>query len=132
MRAGVTVAILVVMSLPRLVRAQPSADAAPVILLHPGVATVFHLPDDITHARVHDRGEIRLAVVGDELFVRPRPGTLAGMKASLEVEARTARWTFRARARQRRAAVGAGRTVSARAVRFWMRSSPAGGVSASL
>jgi hypothetical protein len=88
------VAILVVISVAGLAHAQSGADEPPVILLHPGVATVFQLPDAIVHARIHDRGEIRLAIVGDELFVRPRPGTPAGMKASLEMETRTARWTF--------------------------------------
>jgi hypothetical protein len=100
------VAILVVISLPRLVRAQPGAGEVPVILLHPGVATVFQLPDAIAHARILDRDEIRFAAVGNELFVRPRPGTPAGMTALLEVETRTARWTFQlvvvARARDAR------------------------------
>lgn len=100
------VAILVVISLPRLVRAQPGAGDAPVILLHPGVATVFQLPAAIAHARILDRDEIRFAAVGNELFVRPRPGTPAGMAALLEVETRTARWTFQlvvvARARDAR------------------------------
>jgi hypothetical protein len=94
-KAGLAVAILVVISLPGPTRAQSSGDAAPVILLHPGVATILQLPDQIEDARVHDRDELRVAVVGDKLVVRPWPGTPAGMEALLEVETRTARWTFR-------------------------------------
>lgn len=90
-----TVAILVAISLPVLVRAQSGADTAPVILLHPRVATVLQLREEIEHARVLDRDEIRIAILGDKLYVRPRPGTPAGVEASLEVETRTARWTFR-------------------------------------
>jgi hypothetical protein len=92
-----TVAILVAISLPGLILAQSGADTAPVILLHPRVATVLQLPDAIEHTRVLDRDEIRMAIVGDKLYVRPRPGTPAGVEASLEVETRTARWTFRLR-----------------------------------
>lgn len=95
MRVGIAVAILVAISLPGLVRAQSGADTAPVILLHPRVATVLQLPDAIEHTRVLDRDEIRMAILGDKLYVRPRPGTPAGMEASLDVETRTARWTFR-------------------------------------
>jgi hypothetical protein len=92
-----TVAILVAISLPGLVRAQSGADTAPVIPLHPRVATVLQLPDAIEHTRVLDRDEIRMAIVGDKLYLRPRAGTPAGVEASLEVETRTARWTFRLR-----------------------------------
>ena len=95
MRAGMTVAILVAISLPVLVRAQSGADTAPVILLHPRVATVLQLRDEIARARVLDRDEIRIAILGDKLYVRPRPGIPAGVEALLEVETRTARWTFR-------------------------------------
>ncbi len=99
MRAGMIVAILVAISLPVLVRAQSGVDTAPVILLHPRVATVLQLrdEDEIEHARVLDRDEIRMAILGDKLYVRPRPGTPAGLEASLEVETGTARWTFRLR-----------------------------------
>ncbi len=89
--------IVVAISLPGPARAQSSADAAPVILLHPGVPTILQLPDEIVHARVHDRDELRVAVVGDKLVVRPWPGTPVGMEALLDVETRTARWTFRLR-----------------------------------
>jgi hypothetical protein len=92
-----TVAILVAISLPGLVRAQSGADPAAVILLHPRVPTVLQLPDAIEHTRVLDRDEIRMAILGDKLYVRPRPGTPAGVEASLDVETRTARWTFRLR-----------------------------------
>jgi hypothetical protein len=97
MSAGVAVAILVAISLPEPVHAQSSADEVPVILLHPRVATVLQLPDKIDSASVFDRGELRTAIVGDKLYIRPWPGTPAGMEASLDVETRTARQTFRLR-----------------------------------
>ena len=65
--------------------------------VHPGVVTVLQLPDEIVHTWIDHHGEIRVARKGEKLYIRPRPGTPAGVEASLEVETRTARWTFQLR-----------------------------------
>jgi hypothetical protein len=97
MRAGVAVLLLVTISLPGPARAQSDTEEAPVILLHPRVSTILQLPSEIVHARVHDRDDLRIAIVGEKLYVRPWPGTPAGVEASLDVETRTIRRTFRLR-----------------------------------
>lgn len=49
------------------------------------------------HTWIGHRGEIRVARVGNKLYVRPRAGTAAGVEASLEVETGTLRRTFQVR-----------------------------------
>lgn len=97
MRAGIAVSFLVAMSLPGPARAQSDTDEVPVILLHPGVSTILQLPEEIEQARLLDREELRFAILGDRLYIRPRPGTPAGVEALLEVETRTLLRTFQVR-----------------------------------
>ncbi len=78
-------------------RAQSAMDVSPVILVHPRVTTMLLLPDEIVHTWIDHRGQIRVARIGNEIAIRPRAGTPAGVEASLEVETRTVHRTFRLR-----------------------------------
>jgi hypothetical protein len=97
MRAGLAVLFLVIMSLPAPAHAQADTDELSVILLHPGVATTFDLADDDARVRIFDDREIRIALFGEQLFLRPRPGTPVGLEGLLEIETRTVHKTFRLR-----------------------------------
>lgn len=97
MRAGQAALILVVMFLPALVCAQSGTDTSLVIPVHPRVRTILQLPDAIENAWITDRDDFRMAIVGKQLYVRPRPGTPAGVEALLEVKTRALRRTFQLR-----------------------------------
>lgn len=106
MRTGLAVLSVIVSLCAERSRARADEDPASPILIHPGVATVLEFPDAIVHTWLDHHGDIRVARIRDKLYIRPRPGTPAGVEASLEVETGTARWTFRllvvARARDAR------------------------------
>jgi hypothetical protein len=103
MRAGLAVLIVIVISLPELARSQTNTDTdtALTIAIHPEVSTILQLPDEIMHTWIDHHGEIRIARMGNELAIRPRAGTPAGVEASLDVETRTIRRTFRLRVVER-------------------------------
>ncbi len=95
MRAGLAALIVLVVLRAELSRARADEDTALTILIHPRVVTTLQLPNEIVHTWIDHHGETRVARIRDKLYIRPRPGTPAGLEASLEVETRTARWTFR-------------------------------------
>jgi hypothetical protein len=95
LRAVSIVLMLVAMSCPVPARAQADADVVPVIQVHPRVATILQLPEAIEDAWITDGAELRVAIVGEQLYIRPRPGTPAGMEATLEVQTSTRLRTFR-------------------------------------
>jgi hypothetical protein len=95
MRAGLVALIVFVILRAELSRARADRDSALTISIHPDVATILQLPDEIVHTWIEHHGEIMIAPVGDKLYVRPRAGTPAGVEASLEVETRTMHQTFR-------------------------------------
>jgi hypothetical protein len=96
MRAGLGVLIVIVISLPELARSQAVTDTDTAhIAIHPDVSTILQLPDEIVDTWIEHHGEIRVARVGNEIAIRPRAGTPAGVEAVLEVETRTAHRTFR-------------------------------------
>lgn len=97
MRAKLVALIALVVLRAELPRARADEDAAITILIHPRVVTTLQLPDEIVHTWIDHHGETRVARIRDKLYIRPRPGTPAGLEASLEVETLTARWTFRLR-----------------------------------
>jgi hypothetical protein len=99
MRAGLAVLIVIAIWLPDLARSQTNrdTDTALTIAIHPEVSTILQLPDEIVHTWIDHHGEIMVARVGNQLAVRPRTGTRAGVEASLEVETRTLHRTFRLR-----------------------------------
>jgi hypothetical protein len=97
MRAGQVALIVAIMVLPALVRAQSATRAARVISVHPRAPTIFHLPEAIENAWITDRDDFELVIVGKELYVRPRPGTRAGVEGTIEVKTPTRRWTLRVR-----------------------------------
>jgi hypothetical protein len=99
MRAGLGVLIVIVITLPEQARSQgnPDMDTALTIAIHPGVSTILQLPDDIVDTWIEHTGEIKVARVGNEIAVRPRAGTPAGVEVLLEVETRTMHRTFRLR-----------------------------------
>jgi hypothetical protein len=99
MKAGLAVLIVLAILLPRLAHSQTKTDTdtALTIAIHPKVSTILQLPDEIVHTWIDHHGEIMVARVGNQLAVRPRPGTRAGVEASLEVETRTLHRTFQLR-----------------------------------
>jgi hypothetical protein len=90
------VAMMVVTSRPGTAWAQPGADGVFEIPMHPGLPTVVHLPDAVTHARVTGRS-IRVTFEKRTLHIRPGAGVSAGLEALLEVETATMLLTFRLR-----------------------------------
>ena len=97
MKAGLAVLIIVVMSRPDLARSQSDLDEVRTIPIHPAVTTMLQLPDDVVDTWLTDRGAIRVASKGNEVAIRPRAGTRAGVEASLEVKTGTIYRTFRLR-----------------------------------
>lgn len=106
MRAGLAVLSVLVSLCAERARARADEDPESPIPIHPGVVTVLQFPDAIVHTWLDHHGEIQVARIRDKLYIRPRPGTPAGMEAWLEVETRTLHQTFRllvvARARDAR------------------------------
>ncbi len=103
-RGGFAAMLIVAVSLPALARAQSGpadAEDALEIPLHPSTSTTVQLPDKIVDARIRHRGEFLFEAVGQNLAVRPRPGTPAGTEAVIEVETRTLRRRFRLRVVER-------------------------------
>lgn len=116
MRPGVAAMIAVALSLPGLARSQPGAagtDVSPAIPVHPSVATVLQLPDEIVRAQIHDEEQFLVEGARSALYVRPLPGTPAGVEALLDVQTRTLHRVFRVRVVER--AEDAARTVDVRA-----------------
>lgn len=75
--------------LPALARAQSGTDVSAAIPVHPDVPTILELPDAITRVWSIDRGELMVQGVGNQVYVRPRPDTPAGVEALVEVETAT-------------------------------------------
>lgn len=101
MRAGRAVLILVAILLPALARAQSGTDTSLDIPVHPRVSTILQLPDAIEHAWITDSDDFRVAIVDNQLYVRPRPGTPIGVEGLLEVKTRTIRRAFQLRVVER-------------------------------
>ena len=75
--------------LPARVRAQSGTDVSPAIPVHPDVPTILRLPDEIVGIwSIRDR-VVMVKGVGNELYLRPRPDTPAGVEALIEVKTRT-------------------------------------------
>jgi hypothetical protein len=93
--------MLVAMFLPVPARAQADADVVPVIEVHPRVPTILQLGEAIEDAWIIDANEFRVMIVGEQLYVRPLPGTPAGREAKLDVKTRTRLRTFQLRVARR-------------------------------
>lgn len=91
--------MLAVASIPSPARAQSGADEPIEVRVHPAVTTVFHLPDEIEHARFTApvAGSMQAKPSGHMLLVRPRRRARTGMVVSLEVKTATVRQRFRLR-----------------------------------
>lgn len=74
---------------PARARAQPGAEAAPIVSVHPDVSTSLQLPDEIEDVRSADNHDIMVGGVGSVLYLRPRPNTPAGVEVFMEVKTRT-------------------------------------------
>jgi hypothetical protein len=96
--AGVCLVMIVYLTMtyrPGMARAQPGTEDILEIPVHPKVATIMHLPDAITRARVNPGSSMRVTLIGRTLHVRPDPEVPAGLEALLEVETPTMLLTFR-------------------------------------
>lgn len=108
--------ILIVTCLPGgLVHAQSGTDVSPAIPVHPDVPTILRLPEKIERAWTHYGDDFRVKGVGDEVYVRPLPGTPAGAEALLEVKTRTLHRIFLLRVVARAEDATPGVTVRAEA-----------------
>src|SRR5690606_2560674 len=87
--------------LPTLARAQTGTDVSPAIPVHPDVPTILALPDEITGVWPIGGDELMVHGVRSELYLRPRPGTPAGVEALIEVETRTLHRIFLLRVAER-------------------------------
>lgn len=99
-RAVVTsacLAAIIIASLTGAAWAQPDVDISLEIPLHPRVPTMLQLPDAVEGVWITHRGEIRVAGSGSTVYIRPRPGTRAGVEGVLEVKTATMRLMFRLR-----------------------------------
>jgi hypothetical protein len=90
-------AAIIIASLTGATWAQSDADISLEIPLHPRVPTMLQLPDAVEGVWITHRGEIRVAGSGSTVYIRPRPGTRAGVKGVLEVKTATMRLMFRLR-----------------------------------
>ncbi len=70
-------------------RAQSGTDVSPAIQIHPDVPTTLQLPDEIEGVWSIGGGEVMVKGVGSKLYLRPYPGTLAGVEVFIEVKTRT-------------------------------------------
>lgn len=93
-RVGLILVIMIVLE--GLARAQSGMDVSDVspISLHPGVPTIVQMPDEIEHTWVFHSGEFMVQGVRDKLYLRPRPGTRAGVEGLVEVKAGTLHQVF--------------------------------------
>jgi hypothetical protein len=95
---GVCLTMIVSMAMtsrPGMARAQSGTEDILEIPVHPKVATIMHLPDAITRARVNPGTSMEVTIVGRTLQVRPDAGVPAGLEALLAVETPTMLLTFR-------------------------------------
>ena len=89
--------------LPARARAQSGTDVSRAIPVHPDVATVLQLPDEITDVWSIGGDEVMVKGVGAELYLRPRPATPAGVEVFIEVQTRTLHRMFLLRVVERAA-----------------------------
>lgn len=94
-------AAIIIASLTGATWAQSDADVSLEIPLHPRVPTMLQLPDAVEGVWITHRGEIRVAGSGSTVYIRPRPGTPAGVEGVLEVKTATMRLMFRLRVVER-------------------------------
>jgi hypothetical protein len=100
MRACLMV-IMMGISLPLLARAQSGVDVSPAIPVHPDVPTILRLPDELVRVWFMDGGGLLVHGTGNQVYVRPRPGTPAGVEEFVEVETRTLHRVFLVRVTER-------------------------------
>lgn len=84
MRLGLVVLIVSVISLLALARSWADTPTMQTIAIHPEVATILQLPDEIVDAWLDHHGDIRVARKSHEVAVRPRAGARPGDEATLE------------------------------------------------
>lgn len=91
MRMSLLLIVMVVqfVQLPAPARAQSGTEVSPAIQVHPGVATILQLPDEIEAVWSIGGGEVMVKGVGSKVYLRPRPDTPAGVEVFIEVKTRT-------------------------------------------